>query len=45
LQHLASLIMVVPILLRVSYLFYVNIAGRIVGKKLNIQMKDVNMLN
>ena len=44
LQHFGNLIMVVPILLRISYLLYVNIAGRIISKKLNIKFKDYNMI-
>ena len=44
LQHFGNLIMVVPILLRISYLLYVNIAGRIIYKKLNIKFKDYNMI-
>lgn len=36
--------MVVPILLRVSYLIYVNIIGRRVSKNLNIEIKDAHIL-
>lgn len=44
LHHFANLIMIVPIILRVSYLLYVNIAGRIIGSKLNIKFNDYNMI-
>lgn len=44
LHQFANLIMVVPLLLRVSYLLYVNMAGRIIGSKLNIRFKDYNMI-
>lgn len=44
LHQFANLIMVVPILLRVLYLLYVNIAGRIISSKLNIRFKDYNMI-
>ena len=36
--------MIAPILIRISYLLYINIAGRIANTKMNIQMKDYNML-
>lgn len=36
LHHFGSLIMVVPILLRVNYLIYINIIGRRMGSNLNI---------
>ena len=36
--------MIAPILIRISYLLYVNTAGRIANTKMNIQIKDYNML-
>lgn len=44
LHHFGNLIMIVPILIRISYLLYVNLAGRIANSKMNIQIKDYNML-
>lgn len=44
LHHFGNLIMIVPILIRISHLLYVNLAGRIANSKMNIQIKDYNML-
>lgn len=37
--------MIVPIMLRVAYLLYVNIIGRVMSSKLHIKVKDMNMIS
>ena len=41
LHHIANLIMVIPILLKIMYLLYLNIVGRTIRSITNVQFKDM----
>lgn len=43
--HFGNFVMIVPILLKVAYLLYVNLMGLVISKKLNIKIKDMNMIS
>jgi hypothetical protein len=43
--HFGNFVMIIPILLKVAYLLYVNLMGFVISKKLNIKIKDMNMIS
>jgi len=43
--HFGNFVMIIPIILKVSYLLYVNLMGLMISKKLNIKIKDMNMIS
>ena len=44
LHHICNLVMIVSILLKLIYLVYLNIMGRVVGSKIGVRIKDMEMI-